>query len=64
MFQDLSVENYLFTALKIVNFGFPCLLYGIAGRLWAKHIEKIAVEKTGQIVELKFWYAEDKGNPY
>ena len=41
--QDLTFENHFYNFLKIANLGFPLLLYGIAGLIWANHIEKVKI---------------------
>ena len=79
LLQDLTIENWFFTALKVANFGIPCLLYGLAGKLMSKHEEIVSVvtsehkskeadvdfkELRGVEVKLLFWYAEDKGSPH
>ena len=55
--QDLSLENHFYNVLKVLNFGFPCFLYGIAGLLWANHIEEVKVEGRAPI-KIYFWYRE------
>ena len=54
--QDLSLENHFYNVLKVLNFGFPCLLYGIAGLLWANHIEEVKLEE--RTIKIYFWYKE------
>ena len=54
--QDLSLENNFYNVLKVLNFGFPCLLYGIAGLLWANHIEEVKLEE--RTIKIYFWYKE------
>ena len=55
--QDLSLENHFYNWLKVINFGFPCLLYGIAGLIWANHMEKVTVEGYPPVT-IYFWYKE------
>jgi len=57
--QDLTLEDRFYLALKVLNFGLPTLVYGLAGLAWAKHTECITVDD--QQVTLFFWYKE-KGN--
>ena len=54
--QDLSLENHFYNVLKVLNFGFPCFLYGIAGLLWANHIEEVKLEE--RTIKIFFWYKE------
>ena len=42
--QDLTLENWFYNVLKVVNFGFPCFLYGIAGLIWTSHQEEVKCE--------------------
>lgn len=53
---DFAIENHFLNALKVLNFGFPCLLYGLAGLIWANHIEKVNVENRE--IFIYFWYKE------
>ena len=55
--EDLNFENHFYNGLKIANFGFPCLLYGIAGLLWANHIEEVKIQNYHPI-KIYFWYQE------
>ena len=55
--EDLALENIFYNGLKIINFGFPCLLYGIAGLIWANHIELVDLEEYPPI-KIYFWYQE------
>ena len=42
--QDLGHEDKFYLGLKLLNFGLPTLVYGLAGLAWAKHTETICVE--------------------
>ena len=56
---DLQLEDGFYRALKVINVGFPCLLYGIAGLLWATHTEYVQT-RDGDVT-LYFWYRESRG---
>lgn len=60
--QDLTLENHFYNFLKVINFGLPTLLYGIAGLLWANHTEKIAISGFQKPITLYFWYKETHDN--
>ncbi|CAK8697311.1 unnamed protein product [Clavelina lepadiformis] len=55
--QDLSLEDKLFTLIKIVNFGIPCLAYGIGALFLINHKE--TVNTTSGSVFVYFLYKED-----
>lgn len=55
--QDLTLENHFYNGLKVINFGFPTLLYGLAGLIWANHTEQVTV-KGYPPVTIHFWYKE------
>jgi hypothetical protein len=57
--QDLSLENKIFTALKVLNLGLPTLAYGIAVCFLIKHKEIIKTRKGD--VNIYFLIPEDKG---
>uniref|UniRef100_A0A0N5CW22 Anoctamin n=1 Tax=Thelazia callipaeda TaxID=103827 RepID=A0A0N5CW22_THECL len=56
--QDFSFENRLYKLITIINFGIPCLLYGLAAQALIQHIEYITDENTGRKVEIKFLLKE------
>lgn len=56
--QDLTVENHFYNFLKVINFGFPTLLYGLAGLLWANHRETVSIHGFEKPITLYFWYKE------
>ena len=60
--EDLSLEDNFYRVLKVLNFGLPTLLYGIAGLLWAKHTEIVALP-CGSKITIYFWYKENRGSP-
>ena len=53
---DLRVENVFYGFLKLINLGFPCLLYGLIGMVLARHIEILHINGKG--IKLRFWYKE------
>ena len=57
--QDLSSEDVFYRALKCLHVGVPTLLYGLAGLLWARHTEQVALP-CGTRVTIYFWYREDR----
>ena len=57
--QDLRLEDAFYRALKVLNGGVPTLAYGLAGLLWAKHSEEVAVG-GGESLTVYFWYRETK----
>lgn len=59
---DLSLENFFYTILKLLNLGIPTLAYGAAGYYLAKHERKITI--NGNIVRIYFWYPENPNSPY
>ena len=40
----MTLENHFYNWLKVINFGFPTLLYGLAGLIWANHTEQVTVK--------------------
>ena len=54
----MTLEDRFYLALKVLNFGLPTLVYGLAGLAWAKHTECITVDD--QQVTLFFWYKETR----
>ena len=60
-YEDLQVEDIFYRVLKVLNFGFPTLLYGIAGLVMTKHTEVVMV--GGMPVTIYFWYKENRGSP-
>lgn len=57
--EDLSTEDSLFRIIKIMNFGLPCLAYGIAAEFLISHRE--TVETSKGTVTIHFLYKEDIG---
>ena len=56
-YANLQAGNIFYGVLKLLNFGIPGFLYGIAGLLFTKHID--TVEINSKVIELKFWYKEN-----
>ena len=56
--SNLWIENHFYNFLKIANFGVPCLLYGLAGLIWAKHSEEVFLEGLEKPITIYFWYQE------
>lgn len=61
-YQDLTLENRIFTALKVLNLGLPTLAYGIAGTLLVKHEEIVTTSKGA--VKIYFLIKENKDAVY
>ena len=60
-YEDLQMEDVFYRVLKVLNFGFPTLMYGLAGLLMAKHSEVVMVD--GKKITIYFWYKENRGSP-
>ncbi|KAJ8962811.1 hypothetical protein NQ318_001211 [Aromia moschata] len=60
--QNLTLDDYFFRCIKVINLGIPCLAYGIAATFLIKHIEY--VNTTKGTVKIYFLYPEDKGSIY
>uniref|UniRef100_UPI00358EA708 uncharacterized protein C15orf61 homolog n=1 Tax=Myxine glutinosa TaxID=7769 RepID=UPI00358EA708 len=60
--QDLSTENYIYTFLKVINFGIPTLAYGLAARLLVRENEMVMTPQGP--VTIYFLYAESPGAVY
>lgn len=61
-FQDLSFEDGLFRAIKVMNLGIPCLAYGVAAQFLITHRELVVTSKG--TVTIHFLYKEDIGAIY
>ena len=59
--EDLQMEDIFYRVLKVLNFGFPTLMYGLAGLIMTKHTEVVMVK--GKTVTIYFWYKENRGSP-
>lgn len=57
--QDLKLENTMFTLLKILNLGIPTLAYGLAACFLIKHEEVVKTSRGD--VKIYFLMAEEKG---
>jgi hypothetical protein len=55
-YENLQTQNLFYGSLKLINFGIPLVLYGLAGLMFANHREHIVVQGTK--IELRFWYEE------
>ncbi|XP_054278598.1 uncharacterized protein C15orf61 [Macrosteles quadrilineatus] len=59
-YQDLSLDNSMMKVIKILNFGIPTLLYGIAAIFLIKHSEIVYTDKGN--IPIYFLIKEDKGS--
>lgn len=57
--QDLKLENTIFTALKVLNLGIPTLAYGLAACFLIKHEELVRTSRGN--VPIYFLMVEEKG---
>ncbi|CAG9134366.1 unnamed protein product [Plutella xylostella] len=57
--EDLHLSDTFMRIIKIVNFGIPCLLYGLAATQLIRH-EEIVLTKKGSVT-IYFLLPEDKG---
>lgn len=60
--EDLSFEDSLFRAIKIMNLGIPCLAYGVAACFLITHCETVLTPQGK--VNIYFLYKEDIGAHY
>ncbi|CAI5792621.1 Uncharacterized protein PODLI_1B014340 [Podarcis lilfordi] len=60
--QDLAMQNYFFTALKLINFGIPTLLYGI-GSWFLVSVTETVHTHCGPVT-IYFLNKEDEGAMY
>ena len=60
--QDLSLEDKLFRAIKIMNLGIPCLAYGVAAQFLISHTDTAKTSKGD--ITIYFLYKEDIGAIY
>ncbi|CAG9764509.1 unnamed protein product [Ceutorhynchus assimilis] len=60
--QDLTIEDYFFRVIKVINLGIPCLAYGLAAIYLIRHEEIVNTHK-GDII-IYFLYPEEKGSLY
>ncbi|KAF7994219.1 hypothetical protein HCN44_001811 [Aphidius gifuensis] len=58
--EDLTMDDKFFKAIKIINLGIPCLLYGIAATLLIKHLEIVNTPRGN--VTIYFLLPEDKSS--
>ncbi|XP_022825381.1 uncharacterized protein C15orf61 homolog isoform X1 [Spodoptera litura] len=60
--EDLEVSDKFMRAIKVINFGIPCLLYGLAATQLIRHKEIVHTSKGP--VTIYFLIPEDKGSSY
>ncbi|KAK9884271.1 hypothetical protein WA026_005223 [Henosepilachna vigintioctopunctata] len=60
--EDLKLDDTLFRFIKVVNFGIPCLAYGIAAVFLISHSEVVKTSEGN--VKIYFLYKEHKGSLY
>lgn len=61
-YENLQTENIFYGFLKILNFGIPCLAYGISAWFLVSFEETVKTRKGD--VEVFFWYEEDRNSKY
>lgn len=62
-FQDLSIEDLVYTILKCINLGIPTLSYGIAAIFLIRYHKDVKLEK-GKIVRIYFLNQENVNSPH
>jgi hypothetical protein len=62
--KDLAMENKFYEIIKVLNFGIPLVLYGIAAIFLIKHEEVVNVPETKAKVKIYFLIPEDKGSQF
>ncbi|KAJ8727456.1 hypothetical protein PYW07_001575 [Mythimna separata] len=60
--EDLSTSDKFMRFIKVINFGIPCLLYGLAATQLIRHEEIVNTAKGP--VTIYFLMPEDKGSSY
>ncbi|XP_047022351.1 uncharacterized protein C15orf61 isoform X1 [Helicoverpa zea] len=60
--EDLSTSDKFMRAIKVVNLGIPCLLYGLAATQLIRHEEIVHTSKGP--VTIYFLIPEEKGSRY
>ena len=55
------LNSQFFRILKMINFGIPTLMYGIAGLFMTKYTEEVIVD--GKSIVIHFWYQENRNSP-
>ncbi|KAJ8983394.1 hypothetical protein NQ317_010487 [Molorchus minor] len=58
--QNLTIDDYFFRCIKVINLGIPCLAYGLAATFLIKHVEQVETSKGN--ISIYFLYPEDKGS--
>ncbi|XP_061414324.1 uncharacterized protein C15orf61 homolog [Lethenteron reissneri] len=57
--EDLTLENRIFTALKLINLGIPTLAYGM-GALFLPKVTEVVTTEQGPVT-IYFLYKEQEG---
>ncbi|CAH2267044.1 jg12283 [Pararge aegeria aegeria] len=60
--ENLDASDRFMRVIKVVNFGIPCLLYGLAATQLIRHSEVVQTSKGP--VTIYFLLPEDKGSIY
>ncbi|CAH0605516.1 unnamed protein product [Chrysodeixis includens] len=60
--EDLNISDKFMRAIKVINLGIPCLLYGLAATQLIRH-EEIVHTANGPVT-IYFLLPEDKGSSY
>ena len=55
------LNSQFFRILKMINFGIPTLMYGIAGLFMTRYTEEVIVD--GKSIVIHFWYQENRNSP-
>ncbi|XP_066581854.1 uncharacterized protein C15orf61 homolog [Prorops nasuta] len=60
--QNLTIDDKFFKAIKILNLGIPTLMYGLAATILIRHHEIVKTPRGN--VTIYFLLPEDKGSQY
>ncbi|XP_075971514.1 uncharacterized protein C15orf61 homolog isoform X2 [Anticarsia gemmatalis] len=60
--EDLTTSDRFMRVIKVVNFGIPCLLYGLAATQLIRHTEIVHTSRGP--VTIYFLLPEHKGSTY
>jgi Domain of unknown function (DUF4528) len=58
------MENKFYEIIKVLNFGIPLVMYGLAAIFLIKHKETVTVPPKNAKVKIYFLIPEDKGSRY
>ena len=58
------MENKFYEIIKVLNFGIPLVLYGIAAIFLIKHEEVVNMPETKAKVKIYFLIPEEKGSSF